>query len=136
MRWDAVIPAGSSTASVVANIDVAPTLAAVAGVAPASSVDGISLLRFLADPAASLRRKGILLEHALGGKIVPSYCGFRTADELYVRYANGDEEYYRYSRDPYELQNRAGTRAARAAVEAARRITQSRCQPLPMGMSW
>jgi arylsulfatase A-like enzyme len=135
MRWDAVIPAGSSTSSVVANIDVAPTLAAVAGVTPASAVDGVSLLRFLADPAASLRRKGILLEHGLGGKIVPSYCGFRTADELYVRYSNGDEEYYRYSRDPFELENRAATRPAQDAVTRYRKITQNLCRPLPPAMA-
>jgi arylsulfatase A-like enzyme len=135
MRWDAVIPAGSSTSRVVGNIDVAPTLAAVAGAVPASPVDGVSLLRFLTDPGATLRRRGILLEHALGGKIVPSYCGFRTADELYVRYANGDEEYYQYSRDPYELRNKALARSAQAAVTRYRKITRDLCRPLPPAMA-
>jgi arylsulfatase A-like enzyme len=136
MRWDGHIQPGSSVNDVVANIDFAPTMAAAAGVVPTSQVDGLSLTRFFADPNADFGRKGILVEHALGGKLVPSYCGWRTANSLYVRYPNGDEEFYKYGKDPYELQNRAGTRSARAAVEAARRITQLRCQPLPIGMSW
>lgn len=136
MRWDAGIVPGSSTQAVVANIDFAPTLAAVAGISPPTPVDGISLTRFFADPGATLGRKGILLEHALGGKIVPPYCGWRTADDLYVRYANGDEEYYDYSIDPYELRNRASAPSARSVVEARRAITRLRCRPLPIGMSW
>jgi arylsulfatase A-like enzyme len=136
MRWDGHIQPGTSTGRVVANIDFAPTMAAAAGVVPPNPVDGLSLMRFFADPNAEFGRKGILVEHALGGKLVPSYCGWRTARSLYVRYANGDEEFYRYGQDPYELENRAGTRAASSAVAAARSITRLRCQPLPINMSW
>ncbi len=93
MRWDGHIVPGTSVNDVVGNIDFAPTMAAVAGVVPATPVDGLSLTRFFADPGTDLARKGILVEHALGGKLVPSYCGWRTANTLYVRYANGEEEF-------------------------------------------
>lgn len=136
MRWDAGIVPGSSTSTAVSNVDLAPTLAAAAGVTPSTPVDGVSLTRFFADPSASMRRKGILIEHGLGGKIVPSYCGFRTATELYVRYANGDEEYYDYTRDPHELRNRAYARATQDVVERYRTIARSQCRPLPPAMAW
>jgi arylsulfatase A-like enzyme len=136
MRWDAGIVPGTSTSAVVANIDFAPTLAAAAGIAPPAPVDGLSLTRFFADPNARFGRKGILLEHALGGHLVPSYCGWRTANELYVRWESGEEEYYRYSEDPYELRNVAAKPAMSRAVARARSITRLRCQPLPIGMSW
>lgn len=136
MRWDAAIAPGSSTSTVVSNVDFAPTLAAAAGVTPSTPVDGLSLARFFADPSASMRRKGILIEHGLGGKIVPSYCGYRTETELYVRYSNGDEEYYDYTKDPYELRNRASARSVQQVVKRYRTIAQRQCRPLPPAMAW
>jgi arylsulfatase A-like enzyme len=136
MRWDAGIVPGTSTSAIVSNVDFAPTLAAAAGVTPATPVDGLSLTRFFADPNARFGRKGILLEHALGGHLVPSYCGWRTEDELYVRWETGEEEYYRYSDDPYELRNVAEKPSMSDVVARYRSITRLRCQPLPIGMSW
>jgi arylsulfatase A-like enzyme len=136
MRWDAGIVPGTSTSAVVANIDFAPTLAAAAGIAPPAPVDGLSLTRFFSDPNAQFGRKGILLEHALGGHLVPSYCGWRTANELYVRWETGEEEYYRYADDPYELRNVAEKPSMSDLVARYRSITRLRCQPLPLGMTW
>ncbi|MGH9026398.1 MAG: sulfatase family protein [Acidimicrobiia bacterium] len=135
MRWDAGILPGTSTSTVVANIDLAPTLAEIAGVTPPARVDGRSLTRFFADPSAAFGRKGILIEHAQGGKL-PAYCGYRTEGELFVHYASGDEEYYRYSKDPYELQNRASMPSEQFDVAKLRSITRSRCTPMPPGMTW
>jgi arylsulfatase A-like enzyme len=136
VRWDGVIPPGTSTSELVANIDFAPTLAAVAGVTPATPVDGVSLTRFFTDPGAELRRQGVVIEHGPGGKLVPPYCGFRTANEVYVRYTTGDEEYYRYPKDPYELENLASRRSAQRSIEALRAKTRTLCSPMPPGMRW
>jgi arylsulfatase A-like enzyme len=136
MRWDGVINPGTSTSAIVSNVDFAPTLAAAAGVTPATPVEGLSLTRFFADANARFGRKGILLEHALGGHLVPPYCGWRTEDELYVRWESGEEEYYRYSDDPYELRNVAEKPSMSDLVARYRSITRLRCQPLPIGMSW
>ena len=135
MRWDAGILPVTSTSTVVANIDLAPTIAEIAGVTPPTPVDGRSLTRFFADPGAAFGRKGILIEHAQGGK-VPAYCGYRTEQELFVHYATGDEEYYQYAKDPYELQNRASLPSAQFDVAKLRSITRSRCSPIPPGMTW
>jgi arylsulfatase A-like enzyme len=135
MRWDAGIVPGSSTPTLVANIDLAPTLAAVAGISPPSAVDGRSLTTFFSDPNAVIRREGVLIEHARGGK-VPSYCGYRTATDLFVRYATGEEEYYSYPKDPYELENHALMPSSRAVVKNLRAITRSMCSPMPPDMVW
>jgi hypothetical protein len=55
---------------------------------------------------------------------------------MYIRYATGDEEFYTYVKDPYELRNRVESRSVQSAVEVARRMTQARCRPLPIGMTW
>ena len=117
------------------SFDLAPTLAQFAGITPPAPLDGRSLTTFFSDPAAVIGRKGVLIEHSPGGR-VPAYCGYRTAEELFVRYATGDEEYYRYSKDPYELKNRALLPSAQSNVAKLRSITRSRCSPMPPGMIW
>jgi arylsulfatase A-like enzyme len=136
LRWDAGAYGGSS-AALVANVDVAPTIVDLAGI-PAPAMDGQSL-RPVLEGSASTVRSSLVLEHAAvpkGGSSAPSYCGIRTVGELYVRYAGGFEEYYRYHNDPWELRNQA-TRPARAArVASLRRAARNACNPKPPGFSW
>jgi arylsulfatase A-like enzyme len=80
----------------VGNIDIAPTIADVAGVRlPAA--DGQSLL----DRSA---REAILLERFKEGA-KPTYEAIRTARWLYVEYATGETELYDYREDPDETNN-------------------------------
>ncbi|HYO31081.1 MAG TPA: sulfatase [Thermomicrobiales bacterium] len=80
----------------VGNIDIAPTIADVAGVRlPAA--DGQSLL----DRSA---REAILLERFKDGA-KPTYEAIRTARWLYVEYATGETELYDYREDPDETNN-------------------------------
>ena len=80
----------------VANIDVAPTVAQVAGVA-LPGADGRSLL----DPTP---REGILLERFQDGA-KPTYRAVRTDHRLYVEYDTGERELYDRRRDPHETDN-------------------------------
>jgi arylsulfatase A-like enzyme len=117
------IAAGGLDERLVANIDLAPTIADAAGGA-FPHPDGFSFL----EPT---QRDALLLEWqfvpdfedqafvAEGKKkhgqrrgnagwatgSVPDYLGLRTRDELYVVYRTGERELYDYAADPYELDN-------------------------------
>jgi N-acetylglucosamine-6-sulfatase len=129
--------AGRRSEALVANVDVAPTIADVAGVAfdGVGKVDGVSIAPVLSGAANSVRTS-VLLEHIdyPGHYHVPSYCGLRTPSWAYVRYSGGSEELYRLSTDPYELRNIAST--ATDQLRRLRAITRERCRPLPPEYRW
>ena len=94
----------------VANIDLAPTFAELAGVHAPDNINGSSLLPLLSDPSTPWR-DSLLLEHwpAEGGEEgsdnIPQYSGIRTENWKYVEYASGEMELYDLKNDPYELVN-------------------------------
>ena len=89
----------------VANIDLAPTIADIMGVAPGAAVDGHSLLPLLDGSAASWR-DGLVLEQ-WSETDWKGFVGIRTENRKYVRHATSEEELYDELADPYELQNLA-----------------------------
>jgi N-acetylglucosamine-6-sulfatase len=115
VRW-AGAPAGAVT-SMVANLDIARTIAQVSGMS-FGGPDSMSLL--------DGGRRSVVLE-GLGGD--QAYCGVRTEARKYVKYASGDVEYYNLRRDPYELRNRPETRAARELHRLARSLCASNLPP-------
>lgn len=86
--------AGLTDERVTGNIDIAPTLAALAGVA-LPEADGIPIFN-------RTKRSRILIEDAGGNR---GYTGIRSANWLFVEYGSGERELYDYRRDPYELDN-------------------------------
>ena len=83
----------------VANIDLAPTSAAWAGVRAPKYVDGRSLVPLLEGTATTWRRQ-LLFEFFVGH---PPYGGVRTASgETYVEYESGEREYYDLRTDPWQ----------------------------------
>ena len=133
-RWDGVVRPGSTTGAIVANVDLAPTLAAVAGVRTPRLDDSVSLLPLLR--GRSPPRQRLLLEHRhYGGEWdPPTYCGVRTPHWLFVHYATGEEELYNLDRDPWELRNLRHSVGYREPTTELRQRTRALCAPRPPGM--
>ncbi len=117
---------GGVVPALVSNLDVAPTIAALAGAALPWASDGISLAPLVRGPPPTqglpLVGRSVPLLWG-GGDAVPAWSGIRTADTVYVRNADGTEELYDLRSDPDELRNLARAqpreRARLAAVQAA-----------------
>jgi N-acetylglucosamine-6-sulfatase len=120
----------------VGNVDIAPTLADLAGVQAAQSVDGASFARILRDPSTPWSRT-LLIEHMFRPRTHtghgPSYCGVRTDRYLFVRYATRFEELYDERLDPFELRNIAGKPSAAPVRDKLRQKTRRLCTPEPPG---
>lgn len=114
---------GSRIDSLASSIDLAPTFLQIAGARPVAEPDGVSLLSLLhGAPAPSNWQRAVLVEHH--GPVLnasdpdvqpttsgdpPDYEAMRTRDALYVEYATGEREYYDLRKDPYEVDNIAGS---------------------------
>ena len=98
---------------IVANIDLAPTIAEWAGASAPESVDGLSMVPILED-SSSTWREDILFEHWPTeegvGSMIPEFYSIRTMEWKYTEYSTGEVELYDLVNDPYELQNVAGKR--------------------------
>jgi arylsulfatase A-like enzyme len=93
--------AGARRTDLVANVDLAPTILALARANAARRQDGRSLLG-PADP-----NRELLIED-LGGGDDERFVAIRTLSWLLVEYQGGDEELYSLRADPHELRNLAG----------------------------
>ncbi len=104
----------------VQNIDIASTIAELAGATPGRPQDGTSLVPLLNGTATTWRHA--LLQHWGGGGPVgrgnpPNFWAIRTDKYRYVELVTGEKELYDYSTDPQELQNLDGE-PAHAGVES------------------
>ena len=88
------------------NIDLAPTIAEIAGAEVPDWVDGQSLMPLLKD-SQSPWREGFILEHFQKAYRIPPYKALRTQEWKYVEYESGEFELYDMIHDPWELVNLA-----------------------------
>ncbi len=103
----------------ISNVDLAPTIADLAGVRPGLSVDGRSFAPVLLGerwrPPA-----GVFLEWA-GDRDIPPWQGIRTSDFAYIESADGTVELYDITgaigaADPFELRSRSADPRYRGTV--------------------
>jgi arylsulfatase A-like enzyme len=112
------VPAGHVIRQLASNIDLNPTFETLARLRVPAYVDGHSLVGLWHGKHPGNWRRSILIEHhgpdhsrgdpdrqSAASADPPSYEAVRTASALYVRYANGKQEYYDTARDPLELDN-------------------------------
>jgi arylsulfatase A-like enzyme len=131
VRYDPLVDGPRAEAGLALNIDIAPTVADLAGVV-APSMDGRSLRPLLAGEDTDWRTD-LLIEHMEGSNRVPTYCAVRTATTKYVVYATGEEELYALDEDPHELDNLAGDPARAGELVALRARLRELCDPPPPG---
>jgi N-acetylglucosamine-6-sulfatase len=145
------VPAGRIEASLVSEVDLAPTFAAIGGTSPPDFVDGRSLGPFLMGSSEPPDwRRAVLIEHDAGSgepfepagerrgrpriPQPPTYRGVRTSQWLYVEYVTGERELYDLRRDPDELDNVYDSAAARlreclaAQLDALRSCAGDACR--------
>ena len=126
------VPAGATADAFVSTVDLAPTIAQLAGSRLRVLPDGRSFVPLLRTPDRTPPgwRQLVFLEqfhfhdegHQLQGVLEPSdapepeehvtHYGLRTATYKYVEYETGEREYYDLVADPAELQNLAGRQSA------------------------
>jgi len=113
----------------ISNVDLAPTLAQLAGTDPASPVDGRSLVPLLEGSQVTAWPNAVLLEY-VGDLHIPPWRAIRTKDFAYIEYATGERELYdlggAFGRaDPGELENRSSRpRYARIQADLAARLAR------------
>ena len=138
VRYDALVGAPRSESRIVANVNLAPTFAGLAG-AKAPGVEGRSLVPLLQRSAPVRWRTRLLVEHLkIAGGVnadVPTYCAVRGTRYKYVVYATREEEFYDLAADPHELVNRAADPAFRGRLLSFRLDVKSLCTPPPPGFN-
>jgi arylsulfatase A-like enzyme len=128
VRYPKLAPLPRSDARFVANIDLGPTFAELAGLMPAAlipPVDGLSMVRLL-DGTAPSWRTDMLAEHwgsaPNPGDLtppIPTFALVRGTQWKYTEYCTGERELYDLTQDPYELLNVAGSNPAVVSERAA-----------------
>lgn len=114
--------------AMVSVVDLAPTVAELAGVAPDAAFDGVSLVPLLREDSHE-GRTGEVFAEWVGDDRIPAWWELRRSAWAYVELATGERELYDLRRDPYELVNLAadptqgGRVAAMSAALAAYRDT-------------
>lgn len=128
VRWDGRVQASRTDDRLALNLDVPATIAEAAAVR--FPTDGLSLL-------AGHDRRGFVLEGAADPKLArPAFCGWRTAEWTYVRWATGEEELYSQRGDPHQLRNLATDASRRPVRDALRSRAVRHCAPEPPGFDW
>jgi arylsulfatase A-like enzyme len=119
-------PAGAHVAQMVSNVDLAPTIVALAGARARRAMDGRPLLPLALDPDQGKDRT-LLIEGYGEGKDKPPFAAVRDPRWFYAEYKNGDRELYDLQSDPAELRSlHADPASAAVRQDLARRLVRLR----------
>ena len=121
------MPAGVTSNRLVLNVDVASTVSNAAGAR--MRTDGLDML-------GRKTRGGFVLEAMNGYNDRPAYCGWRTQNRMYVRWATGEVELYDYRLDPDEQHNLAHLPSWARVRQAMKAKAMAACRPVPPHFSW
>jgi arylsulfatase A-like enzyme len=103
------IEPGTTVSQLTANIDLAPTIAEIAGAKIADFVDGRSIMPLLKSPNTPVPdwRNALLIEAGYTNRDSRAliFRSIRTKEFLYVEYVDGTVEFYDLIADPYEMNN-------------------------------
>lgn len=127
VRWGRSGPTGADDRLTIANVDIAATLLAAAGLPNTTS--GSSVI----DPNRNAGGAQLVGSEAASRFTRPPFCGWRTATRMFVRYGSGEEEYYDYTRDPFELDNAVNDPAQSAQSDELRQRARAACAKTPPG---
>ena len=114
------------------NIDLAPTFAALAGIA--WKADGQSLLPLLSSTAGPGRREFLIESIGMQPFPSPPYCAIRTQGQMYAVYADGSRELYHLASDPYQLESLAQDPAWQMREDVLRARLGRMCNAPPPGL--
>jgi N-acetylglucosamine-6-sulfatase len=104
---------------VVANVDIAPTIAALAGVAAQPPQDGVSLASVVRGATRHPPpRDCLVIDWPIGFSAIPPWVGLRTHRFAFIRDQDGTIELYDLLADPHELRNLAADRRWAATVRS------------------
>jgi arylsulfatase A-like enzyme len=133
IRYPRMIAAARVDDRAVLNIDIAPTLAELAGVPIPSAVDGASMVPLLRGEDGPWRTDFVVELWGTEGEVVglPTYAGVRSDDYLYVAYPSATTtELYDLVSDPNQLTNVAGDSAYQPTATAmAERLAELLAPP-------
>jgi N-acetylglucosamine-6-sulfatase len=131
IRWPGM--AGPNTEAVLSNVDIAPTIADIAGLDP-GPFDGVS---FMPQLRGSPGQQTVYVEHhALGRQ--PAWATAQRRRRTYIWHSTGEEEWYHLEEDPLQRSNRmrVGTPPEPAELEQARGFVREQLSHgMPPGMS-
>lgn len=119
--------AGRSQGAIALNIDLAPTILALAGVPAPASYEGRNLLPLLTGDAAEWR-SGFLYEHHFAHPKIPKSIGVRGERWVYARYYEQSpvyEQLFDLQHDPLQLRNLATDPTAAGELERMRSLCEA-----------
>lgn len=106
MARGAGFPEGVVVDAPVASVDVAATVAALAGAEPPRELDGRSLLALAEDPPdGDADPRAILIANGPGTEVLPHYDGVRVDGWVYLEWETGELELYDLEADPSQLES-------------------------------